>query len=133
MTPGAASEEDAIVPLTGKRFFAVVLAKTHVKPTYNLELPVRAQRWFPASVVPITLIRGAKCWKGYYHGNRRFKKFNPSWRDFVHDNNLSLGDACVFELLNPETGEIKVQILRGETELELNELGNTSANPIVLE
>ncbi|KAG9455220.1 hypothetical protein H6P81_008124 [Aristolochia fimbriata] len=127
------SEEDAIVPLTGKHFFSVIMANTHVARNYSLQLPAMARRWFPAKKVPITLFKGAKSWKGYYYGDRPMRKFDPSWKAFVNDNKLSVGDACVFELLNVKKGEIKVQILRGgDTESETDEPGNTSTDPILL-
>ncbi|XP_068649551.1 B3 domain-containing protein Os04g0386900-like [Aristolochia californica] len=134
MASNVAPMEEDIVPLTGKPYFSFIIAKSHIGPYYNLELPLRGRCWFPTSEIPITLFRGTKTWKGYYYGDRKFKKFDPSWKDFVRDNKLEVGDACLFELMDVEKGEIKVQILRADIEIEnLGLIGNSSANPIQLE
>jgi hypothetical protein len=51
-----------------------------------------------------------------YNGQNRGKLFDSNgWGNFVKDNNLKLGDACVFELMEHSKDKIvfQVQILRG--------------------
>ena len=67
----------------------------------------------------------------------RHKKFDTSWRSFVDDNNLKVGDACVFELEENNSKSIvfKVQILRGDIPPELLPkipVGTSIESPIII-
>ncbi|KAL0379948.1 UNVERIFIED_CONTAM: B3 domain-containing protein [Sesamum angustifolium] len=116
----AESDEDDIPYLTGKPFFDVVLAKSHVNPTYH---------FFSDTIAN---------WNLDYIGNCTNPRFDPKWRKFVIDNNLEIGDACVFELMEHSATNIKfkVHILRGELPPELQAAINsrgTVENPIELD
>ncbi|XP_052194686.1 B3 domain-containing protein Os04g0386900-like isoform X3 [Diospyros lotus] len=102
---------DEFWPLSGKPYFSVVIAKTHIKPAYHLS------------------------WEMEYNADRNNKAFDSKWRKFANDNDLKLGDACIFELMesNPAL-KFRVQILRGDFPAELLERdGKTSDSAIVLE
>lgn len=65
------------------------------------------------------------------------KRFDYSWRQFVDDNHLKTGDACVFELIECLSSKVtfKVQILRGDFPADLlaKVSGETAGAPIVIE
>ena len=52
----------------------------------------------------------------YYGKGQNRKRFDSSWKTFVIDNNLKVGDGCVFELmeLSEEKLKFRAQILRGD-------------------
>ena len=61
---------------------------------------------------------GGKSWITSYCGDTKLKRLDAAWADFVVDNRLLVGDACVFELVSGGgiTGEelvFEVQVLRG--------------------
>ncbi|KAL2234248.1 UNVERIFIED_CONTAM: B3 domain-containing protein [Sesamum indicum] len=133
----AKSEEDDIPYLTGKPFFDVVLAKSHVNPSYHFQLPVRIARELPRTTIPVVLRYNRKNWNLDYIGNCANPRFDPKWRKFVVDNNLEIGDACVFELMEHSTTiKFRVHILRGdlppELQVAINSRG-TLENPIELD
>ncbi|KAL6124654.1 hypothetical protein ACLB2K_077166 [Fragaria x ananassa] len=59
-----------------------------------------------------------------------------SWKAFVDDNNLKVGDGCVFELMECSGTKLmfRVQILRGDIPAELVDKysGEAAANPFVI-
>ncbi|KAK6143094.1 hypothetical protein DH2020_023442 [Rehmannia glutinosa] len=69
----------------------------------------------------------------------RRPRFGSKWKEFVIDNHLKSGDACVFELIEPVRiyPVLKVHILRGDLPPELLELmdtrGKTANAPIVID
>jgi hypothetical protein len=70
-----------------------------------------------------------------YNGQNRGKLFDSNgWGNFVKDNNLKLGDACVFELMEHSKDKIvfEVQILRGNSPFEFSGIGDSEEEPIVL-
>ncbi|KAL0429334.1 UNVERIFIED_CONTAM: B3 domain-containing protein [Sesamum radiatum] len=134
----AKSDDDDIPYLTGKLFFDVVLAKSHVNPNYHFQLPVRITREFPRTTIPVVLRYNRKNWNLDYIGNSTNPRFDPKWRKFVVDNKLEIGDACVFELMEHNTTNIKfkVHILRGDLPPELQAAINsrgTMEDPIELD
>ncbi|CAI8585699.1 unnamed protein product [Vicia faba] len=71
----------------------------------------------PSSEVPTILNCHGKSWDMAYNGQNKYKQFDTiGWRNFVKDNNLKVGDMCVFELKENSEEKIvfEVQILRGE-------------------
>ncbi|KAI8545640.1 hypothetical protein RHMOL_Rhmol07G0055500 [Rhododendron molle] len=123
-------KEDEFWPLSGKPYFSVVLSQSQ-------SLPVKIGRALPSSSVPLILSCCGKNWDMVYLGERSQGKLNSGWKTFVHDNNLKVGDACVFELMESGSDVIRfrVQILRGDFPPELEERvnGETSNTPIVLD
>ncbi|KAL0464364.1 UNVERIFIED_CONTAM: B3 domain-containing protein [Sesamum latifolium] len=134
----AKPEEDDIPYLTGKPFFDVVLAKSHVNPIYHFQLPVRITRELPRTTIPVVLRYNRKNWNLDYIGNCTNPRFDPKWRTFVDDNKLEIGDACVFELMERSAMNIKfkVHILKGDLPPELQAVINsrgTMEDPIELD
>lgn len=75
---------------------------------------------------------------GHYHqSNKMFE--NRTWGKFAKENNLAVGDACVFELMEGDSNstriQFKVQILKDDFPSELLEKaeGYTMENPISLD
>ncbi|PIN25149.1 hypothetical protein CDL12_02091 [Handroanthus impetiginosus] len=131
----AESDEDSIRYLTSETFFDMVLAKSHVQQSFQLQLPARIVRELPKATVPVVLRYNCKNWNLSYIGNCKAPRFDTGWRNFVNDNNLKSGDACVFELkeCSPENIRFKVHILRGDLPPELAaavETHGTKDNPI---
>ncbi|KAF8412792.1 hypothetical protein HHK36_000762 [Tetracentron sinense] len=130
-------QDDEFWPLSGKPYFHCILTKSNVKSGYQLILPVKMHPMLPSALVPVVLTCQNKNWEMLYYGDRNFKRFDPSWRKFVSDNNLKIGDACVFELMECSSKIIKfrVQILNGEIPFEfLSRVnGETLDSPIVIE
>ncbi|XP_057980819.1 B3 domain-containing protein Os04g0386900-like isoform X2 [Malania oleifera] len=111
----------------GKLHFSVILARSHVKPVYQMVVPSRMYPILPSFNVPVELIYRSKVWQMIYMGgNRTHKRFDSKWKVFVNDNNLRAGDACVFEIMECSDTNIKfkVQILRGDIPFNLVERKN---------
>ncbi|CAL9101264.1 unnamed protein product, partial [Musa acuminata var. zebrina] len=105
--------QEKIVPLSGNRFFTCILSKTSCY-MYRMALPKRIRELLPLSTVPVVLSYGSRTWEVVYCGDQSFQRFGQGWKNFVADNNLKEGDGCVFELMDTENIQFKVQILRGD-------------------
>ncbi|KAL5055270.1 hypothetical protein RYX36_035952, partial [Vicia faba] len=115
--PAANMSRDEIKPLSGKPYFHVVIAKSHVSPRNQLVPSGKMCQNLPFSEVPTVLNCRGKSWNMAYNGQKKYKQFDTiGWRNFVKDNNLKVGDACVFELMENSEEKIvfEVQILRGK-------------------
>ncbi|VVA40642.1 PREDICTED: B3, partial [Prunus dulcis] len=127
---------DEFWPLSGKPFFDVVLTKTNIKCLYQLVVPGKFSATLPSCSIPTVLIFRGKNWEMIYHGSSSHKRLD-NWRAFAVDNNLKVGDACVFEQLECSSTRLvfRVQILRGDISSEfLDKLGGDNVDaPIVLE
>ncbi|KAG5538926.1 hypothetical protein RHGRI_019468 [Rhododendron griersonianum] len=128
-------KEDEFWPLSGKPYFSVVLSHTQVNGL--LSLPVKIVRALPSSSVLVILSYCGKNWDMVYLGGHSLKRLDSGWKTFAHDNDLKVGDACVFELMESSSDvfRFRVQILRGDFPPELEERvnGETSNTPIVLD
>ncbi|XP_058225114.1 B3 domain-containing protein Os04g0386900-like isoform X2 [Rhododendron vialii] len=128
-------KEDEFWPLSEKPYFSIVLSQSQLNG--HLSLPVKIGRALPSSSVPLILSCCGKNWDMVYLGERSQGKLNSGWKTFARDNNLKVGDACVFELMESGSDVIRfrVQILRGDFPPELEERvnGETSYTPIVLD
>lgn len=127
-------------PLSGKPYFDVILAKSHVRPLYQMGVPTKLHQMIPSLVIPTVLTYRGKNWKMTYYGSARtHKKFDNGWRAFINDNDLNAGDACVFELMECSNKKLvfRVQILRGDIPSEFIDKvsfeGESSDTPIVIE
>ncbi|XP_050280742.1 B3 domain-containing protein Os04g0386900-like [Quercus robur] len=133
-------QENQHWPLSGKPYFDIVLAKSHVKPLYQMGVPAKLHSIIPSLVVPTVLTYCGKNWEMSCNGTQRtHKKFDSGWRAFINDNNLKVGDACVFELIERSSKKLvfRVQILRGDIPPEfqgkVSSEGESSNTPIVIE
>lgn len=91
-------------------------------------------------MIPTVLTCRGKNWKMSFNGtSARHKKIVSGWRAFVDDNNLKVGDACVFELMECCSTKLifRIQILRGDIPSELLDKvgfeGESSNAPIVID
>ncbi|GFY90416.1 hypothetical protein Acr_07g0006130 [Actinidia rufa] len=53
----------------------------------------------PCSRVPVVLTYCGKKWEMVYYEIATQKRFDRNWKNFAIDNDLKLGDACVFEIV----------------------------------
>ncbi|KAL3624571.1 hypothetical protein CASFOL_031239 [Castilleja foliolosa] len=132
------TEDEEIYYLTEESpFFDLVLQKSHVNPPWQLNLPANWLPMLPNEVVPVVLKHGGKSWTVHYIPIR--PRFDSKWKNFVVDNELKIGDACVFEFIDrsPKNPTFKVHILRDEWPPELKALvdtrGETSKSPIIVD
>eukprot|EP00262_Sarcandra_glabra_P011092 TRINITY_DN26798_c0_g1_i1.p1 TRINITY_DN26798_c0_g1~~TRINITY_DN26798_c0_g1_i1.p1 ORF type:complete len:186 (+),score=38.01 TRINITY_DN26798_c0_g1_i1:65-622(+) len=133
-----ASPKCEIVPLSGNPYFISIMAKSSLKPNYQLVLPVKCCQLLPLSRVPMVLSYGEKSWEMAYQGDFRSnnKRFSPAWRIFAVDNDLKMGDACIFELMDrTPIVKFRVQILRGQLPpgFVYVEGGHSSNSPIIID
>lgn len=86
-------------------------------PLHVQFLPAKMYDVLPPMEVPAVLMYKGREWKIVYYGGRtKGKRFSTEWKHFVDDNNLRVGDACIFELMACTARKLKlrVQILRGD-------------------
>ncbi|KAG9455221.1 hypothetical protein H6P81_008125 [Aristolochia fimbriata] len=96
--------------------------------------PSHFRKKLPAAAVTVTLSYRNKRWEVRYRGDSSFKSFTrPTWKKFVMDNNVRFGDGLVFELINAENLEFKVQILRSEEPPESFEGQSLDSTAIVID
>uniref|UniRef100_A0A803ML10 TF-B3 domain-containing protein n=1 Tax=Chenopodium quinoa TaxID=63459 RepID=A0A803ML10_CHEQI len=130
-----------IEPLSGKPYFPIVIVKSHiglVAYKYQVILPIQFSQALPNKTIPVILTRGGKSWETTYLGENApsYKRFDSRWRAFAEDNNLKVGDVCVFELVEQSDTllKFKVQVLQGDfPSMLLNKEDGTINNPIVVE
>lgn len=97
-------------------------------------------RLLPSATVPVVLSHGGKNWNLSYNGDYKAPRFDSTWKRFVIENHLKLGDACVFELTENSNTNLRfnVHILRlDDMPTELLELmdsfGQTVETPICID
>ncbi|XP_023755091.1 B3 domain-containing protein Os04g0386900 [Lactuca sativa] len=133
-------EDDEFWPLSGKPYFYVVLNKLHLATRFQMTFPRRLSEKLPVAMVSAKIVCRGKVWDLVYIGDQGTKKFeNQTWEKFVIDNNLAVGDVCLFELMEGSVNggivKFKVQILRDNFPSELVEKaeGHNMNNPIDIE
>ncbi|ONK61553.1 uncharacterized protein A4U43_C08F31160 [Asparagus officinalis] len=107
-------KRDRIAPLSGNPYFTSIVVKTQVTDPFSLVIPRCFRRFLPNSSVDVVLYCRGKRWKAKYSGQLTLKRINTGWRDFALDNKLKVGDGCVYELMDCNKLEFRVQILQGE-------------------
>jgi hypothetical protein len=91
----------------------------------------------PSLVISTVLTYRGNNWDMSYNGH--YKRIVSGWRAFVDDNNLKVGDACVFELMECCYTKLifRVQILRGDLPSEFLDKvsfdGESSGTPIIID
>ncbi len=84
-----------------------------------------AKRWLPSALMRVTLVDSAgQSFTARWIGNRKKSQCLKSFRDFSISHCLEEGDACIFELMDPNPGTLvfKVHIFR-VVELKSGECG----------
>ena len=62
----------------------------------------------------VTLKIGDQSWQVWFSipKNRRQGSFSRGWSAFANENNLRVGDVCVFELIKRDDVVLKVSVFR---------------------
>ncbi|CAI9103327.1 OLC1v1001790C2 [Oldenlandia corymbosa var. corymbosa] len=123
--------DDDFSPLSGIAFYSTVLKKVQFKPLYQMILPVRLHPYLPSKFAPATVTCRGKTWEMMFHGDSTLKRLDrASWRKFVEENDLKMGDAVFWEVMedNKEKANLKVQIIKGDCPLE-SEANGSGSNP----
>ncbi|XP_057800439.1 B3 domain-containing protein Os04g0386900-like isoform X2 [Salvia miltiorrhiza] len=109
----SSAEVDGLRCLSGdKPFFDVILSKSHIDPPHCLRVPTHILPSLPSVAVPLVLRHGDKEWRTLYNGGCRRPRIEyAGWKSFVVDNNLKVGDACVFEVLESSTEILRLRVL----------------------
>ncbi|XP_021274943.1 B3 domain-containing transcription factor VRN1-like [Herrania umbratica] len=106
-------------------FFLLVMQPSYVgfNPTCRLAIPnnfVRKHLMKEDCEVNLCNSNG-KTWTVSFHRREKGRKLNASlqigWRTFANDNNIQVGDVCVFELINCSEISFKVSIYQGKTDV----------------
>uniref|UniRef100_A0A251VQR5 Putative DNA-binding pseudobarrel domain-containing protein n=1 Tax=Helianthus annuus TaxID=4232 RepID=A0A251VQR5_HELAN len=99
-------------------------------------IPQELSAKLPATTIPAKIFYRDKVWDLPCAGDQANKKFGiEEWGKFMTENDVKLGDACVFELMEGDSKsrvKFKVQILKDDFPLELLEKadGFSMNNPI---
>jgi len=76
-----------------------------------------SEEYLPFMKRMLMLHRHGKSWGVMCHlqvprGQRKFQKLCKGWKRFACDNNLQVGDLCLFELLETKKYTMNVHIVR---------------------
>ncbi|XP_020572392.1 B3 domain-containing protein Os04g0386900-like [Phalaenopsis equestris] len=113
-----------ILPLLGNPYFISIMAKSHVQLPYQLVVPTSFRDALPSATVKGVLACRGKIWEIRYCGDCTLKRFGVGWRKFVEDNELRVGDGCVFELMDDKELRFRVQILDGQIPTKIFKRGS---------
>lgn len=108
------TSDDKIRPLLGSPYFTMIMAKSQIYCPYQLIVPSSFRKYLPFDTVKALLVCRGKTWEIRYCGRSSLRRFSCGWKKFVEDNNLKVGDGCVFELLDDKELKFRVQILNGQ-------------------
>nr|QDX18296.1 B3 domain-containing protein Os04g0386900-like isoform X1 [Cymbidium sinense] len=112
--PSKFTFDGKILPLLGNPYFVSIMAKSHVKVPYQLVIPASFRNALPRATVQGILACRGKTWEIRYCGDCSLRRFSCGWRKFAEDNDLKMGDGCVFELMDDKVLTFRVQILDGQ-------------------
>ncbi|PKA53969.1 B3 domain-containing protein [Apostasia shenzhenica] len=114
-----------IIPLLGIPYFTTIMAKSQVEPPHQLVIPnsFLKDKPLPHAILPAIVTCRGKTWDMTYHGNRPLRRFY-GWKKFVEENDLRIGDGCIFELVDDKELKFKVQILDGQLPEMFSKLGS---------
>ncbi|GAV65325.1 B3 domain-containing protein [Cephalotus follicularis] len=125
---------DEFWSLSGKPYFHKILTTSHVKPKYHMVIPAKMNSVLHSRAVPVILTCKGKKWQMNKHG---VCYWNLQWKQFIDDNGLNAGDACVFELVEYSDKSIlfRGQILRGDIPSKFLDKANgeSADNPVIVE
>ncbi|MFS7889630.1 putative transcription factor B3-Domain family [Helianthus anomalus] len=120
-------------PLSGNPYFYVVIDKPQ---RFQVNIPQELSAKLPATTIPAKIFYRDKVWDLPCAGDQASKKFGiEEWGKFMTENDVKLGDACLFELMEGDSKsrvKFKVQILKDDFPLDLLEKadGFSMNNPI---
>ncbi|XP_020582828.1 B3 domain-containing protein Os04g0386900-like [Phalaenopsis equestris] len=120
-------------PLTGNPYFTSVVVKSQVEAPYQLVVPAWFRKSLPKATIQAYLVHKGKTWEMKYYGESRLKRLGCGWKKFALENNLKVGDGCVFELMDDDKElRLGVQILNGQIPVEFIRLGSAE-KPIIID
>uniref|UniRef100_A0A0D9W436 TF-B3 domain-containing protein n=1 Tax=Leersia perrieri TaxID=77586 RepID=A0A0D9W436_9ORYZ len=137
VSPAEKIPRPVVLPLLGKPYFSCIMCKSHVQQPFQVVVPRSLAPFLPATTAPATLWWRGRSWGMRFTGGRMIQRLEAGWRGFAVDNDLRLGDGCLFELVDGggERVEFRVQVLRAEIPAGIRGRagGCTSATPIVID
>ncbi|KAG4921551.1 hypothetical protein AAZX31_18G142300 [Glycine max] len=99
-------------------FFLTVMHRTHISSHGSLNLPMKFCRSHldlhkKRRLISLQVLSG-RIWPAKYqiHKQKTAIRFKLSWNAFVKDNNLKVGDVCIFELVHGTKLTFLVHIFR---------------------
>ncbi|KAF0921954.1 hypothetical protein E2562_020641 [Oryza meyeriana var. granulata] len=96
--------------------FVAVMTKSNIirQPCYLAICRKYANKYLPRKEQMLTLQRQGRRWQVQFRINKRnLRMLSNGWRKFTRDNELQIGDTCLFELLsNKNSYTMNVQIIR---------------------
>lgn len=96
---------------------SLVMKKTAVSAPFWLCFPKGFGRcWFPREKVGVLLLSQSCKWHVTFIGDRSSCGLGPGWKYFAKDNELNIGDTCIFELEDAVNHIFKVHIGRQDKE-----------------
>ncbi|XP_038722751.1 B3 domain-containing transcription factor VRN1-like [Tripterygium wilfordii] len=99
-------------------YFMVVMQPRYVYTQYELTIPIDFARRHLGPSNTIDLVSDERTWPARYHCYPKLEKPKATicygWRSFVKDNNIKVGDLCVFELFKTSPICLEVFIFRGD-------------------
>ncbi|KAL5547268.1 hypothetical protein UlMin_006955 [Ulmus minor] len=100
-----------------KPFFAVSMYPSHIRGTCRLHMPYKfAKTYINKNESEIILrVSNGGSWSVHYITRERpfgspVAELCDGWKKFVQDNNLEVGDVCIFELINGNEISFRVSI-----------------------
>nr|CAD1845052.1 unnamed protein product [Ananas comosus var. bracteatus] len=133
--PAECKAQDEVVPLSGNPYFTIIISKSQIQQPFRLVVPKEFRELLPPSPVWLTLSCKNKTWEVRYCGDRYLKRFETGWKKFAIENNLEIGDGCVFELMDNENLNFGVRVLKGEIPSLVRNIedGRSSDSPIMID
>nr|CAD1845046.1 unnamed protein product [Ananas comosus var. bracteatus] len=118
--PAECKAQDEVVPLSGNPYFTIIISKSQIQQPFRLVVPKEFRELLPPS---------------RYCGDRYLKRFETGWKKFAIENNLEIGDGCVFELMDNENLNFGVRVLKGEIPSLVRNIedGRSSDSPIMID
>ncbi|KAM4132648.1 hypothetical protein ACJW30_01G267400 [Castanea mollissima] len=104
-------------------FFMVVIQPSYVYPGDSLSIPSsfakKYMRKMSGEFVILRYFNGGTCSvKFSFYKAQTKAKFREGWKKFARDNNLKVGDVCIFELINGVEVAFKVAIFRAANDID---------------
>uniref|UniRef100_A0ACD6A3D5 Uncharacterized protein n=1 Tax=Avena sativa TaxID=4498 RepID=A0ACD6A3D5_AVESA len=101
---------------TDTPIFVAVMCKINVVSPFVLTVPNFYAQKYLGDEQSVVLQHGGETWKVRFCGRQREslndRRFESGWQKFVQDNNLKMGNICLFERLGNQRCTLKVHIIR---------------------
>ncbi|GFP80955.1 B3 domain-containing protein os03g0620400 [Phtheirospermum japonicum] len=112
-------------------FFIRQMQHSYVSGRFSLRVPIPfAKRNLPCKGATITLVTDGKRWSVGCSVGEEWASLSRGWKDFVQDNGLKFGDACVFEVANYKKNKPVWNVIifrKSDDDIDSVEVDRTSA------